>query len=88
MTGMFRRFAQAGGARLARKAARSVPFVGTVVALGLAGYEIRKKGFLRGSLNVALDATPFVGATKNVLELFTGDWFADKQDRKGRRATS
>jgi hypothetical protein len=78
MAGIFRRIIQAGGARLALKAAKSMPLVGTAVVIGLAGYEIRKKGLLKGITNVALDATPVLGVTKNVIETFTGDWLSDK----------
>jgi hypothetical protein len=30
----------------------------------------------------ALDATPVIGTAKNVIELFTGDWLADKEQAK------
>lgn len=78
MTSVLRRVVQAGGARLAVKAAKAIPMVGTVVAVGLVGYEVKKKGLLKGLVNTALDATPFVGFTKNAIEVFTGDWLADK----------
>jgi hypothetical protein len=81
MTGIIRRAVQAGGARLARKAAKSVPIIGTAVAVGLVGYEIKKKGLVKGTLNFALDAIPVAGAAKNAIELFTGDWFPDRQPR-------
>ena len=72
---------QAGATRLAVKAIRTVPVVGTAVVFGMAGYEIKKKGVVKGLVNVALDATPFVGVAKNVIELLTGDWFPDKSDK-------
>lgn len=78
MTGILRRIIQAGGARLAVKAAKAIPMVGTAVAVGLVGYEVKKKGLIKGLVNTALDATPFVGFTKNAIEVFTGDWLADK----------
>jgi hypothetical protein len=40
MAGILRRLIQAGGARLAVRAAKSMPIVGTAVAVGLVGYEI------------------------------------------------
>ena len=58
MTGILRRMIRAGGSRLAIKAAKSMPLVGTAVVIGLAGYEIKKKGLLKGLVNTALDATP------------------------------
>lgn len=71
-----------GGARIARKVGKSVPLVGTAVVIGLMGYEIKKKGLLKGVVNTALDATPVIGTAKNVIELFTGDWLADKEQTK------
>ena len=78
MAGILRRIIQAGGARLAIRAAKSMPLVGTAVVVGLAGYEIKKKGLIKGMANVALDATPVLGVAKNVVETFTGDWIPDK----------
>jgi hypothetical protein len=78
MAGILRRLIRAGGTRLAIKAAKSMPIVGTAVAVGLVGYEIKKKGLVKGIVNTALDATPVVGVTKNAIEIFTGDWFPDK----------
>lgn len=68
-----------GGARVARKLGKSMPLVGTAVVIGLMGYEIKKKGLMKGVVNTALDATPVLGTAKNVIELFTGDWLADKE---------
>lgn len=82
MTGVLRRIIQGGGARLAVKAAKAIPLVGTAVAIGLVGYEVKKKGLIKGLVNTALDATPFVGVTKNAIEVFTGDWLPDKPDLK------
>ena len=78
MTGILRRIIRAGAARLAVRAARSVPVVGAAVAIGLIGYEVKKKGLIKGVVNTALDATPFLGATKNAIEMVTGDWLPDK----------
>jgi hypothetical protein len=84
MRGIVRRLVRAGGTRLAIKAAKSMPVVGTAVVVGLAGYEIKKKGVLKGLLNVALDATPVLGVVKNSVEMVTGDWFPDREDEKER----
>ncbi len=86
MTGVFRRIIQAGSARLAVKAAKSIPLVGSAVAVGLVGYEVKKKGLIKGLVNTALDATPFVGFTKNAIELFTGDWLPDKVSERAHAA--
>jgi hypothetical protein len=82
MTTMKRRVIRAGGWGIAKRLIKPIPIIGTVVAVGLAGYEIRKKGLLPGAVHVGLDVTPFVGTAKGLLELFTGDLIPDKADRK------
>ncbi|MBK8312903.1 MAG: hypothetical protein IPL01_02220 [Acidobacteria bacterium] len=79
MSGIFRKIIRAGGSRLAIKAYKSMPLVGTAVVIGLVGYEIKKKGLFKGIVNTALDATPVIGVTKNAIEVITGDWLADKE---------
>jgi len=76
---------RAGGWRIAKRLIKPIPVIGTVVALGLAGYEIRKKGLLRGSVHVGLDATPIIGTAKGIVELFTGDLIPDKEIGAQRR---
>ena len=78
MTGILRRIIRAGAARLAVRATKSVPVVGAAVAIGLISYQVKKKGLFKGVVNTALDATPFLGATKNAIEMITGDWLSDK----------
>ena len=77
---MTRRAARYGGLRLARRLIKPIPVVGTAVALGFAGYEIRKKGWRNGLLHVGLDIIPVVGTAKDVLEIFTGDLIPDKKN--------
>ena len=77
-----RRVARVGGLSLAKRLLKTIPFVGTGVALGFAGHEIKKKGWRNGIVHVGLDVIPFVGTAKSVVELFTGDLIPDK-DRKG-----
>ena len=85
MAGILRRVIRAGGARIAVRASKTIPVFGAAVAIGLVGYEIRKKGLIKGVVNTALDATPFLGATKNAIEIFTGDWFSDKPKAARKR---
>jgi hypothetical protein len=62
--------------------ARSVPFFGALVALGALGFAVRRKGLARGTVDTALDATPFVGAAKNVVEIVRGrDLIPDRPPR-------
>lgn len=84
--GLKRRVARAGGWNLAKRLVKPIPVVGTVVALGLAGYEIKKKGLLRGGVHVGLDVLPFVGTAKGIVEIFTGDLIADKKDARAGSA--
>jgi hypothetical protein len=77
--GFKRRFLRAGGWRVAKRIIKPIPVVGSILAVGLAGHEIRKKGLLRGVVHVGLDVTPVVGTAKGFVELFTGDLISDKQ---------
>ncbi len=77
-----RKVARVGGLRLAKRLIKPIPFVGTALALGLAGHEIRKKGWRNGLIHVALDVTPIVGTVKDVIELFSGDLIPDKTVKK------
>ncbi len=70
---------RAGGWNLAKRLIKPIPVVGSVFAVGLAAHEVKKKGLLRGAIHVGLDATPVVGTIKNVIEIFTGDFIADKK---------
>ena len=73
-----RKLVHAGGWTLAKRVAKSIPYVGTAFAIGLVGYDIKRKGVVKGVLNSGLDAIPFVGLGKNAVEFFTGDLFPDK----------
>jgi hypothetical protein len=79
-----RRMLRAGGWRVAKRLIKPIPVVGTAFALGLAGYEIKRKGLLRGSMHVGLDVIPVVGTAKGIVELFTGDLIPDREDRAKR----
>ena len=77
-TSLKRKAAEAGGWIVAKRVAKSIPYVGTAFAIGLVGYDIKRKGVVKGVLNSGIDAIPFVGTAKNVVEFFTGDFFPDK----------
>ncbi len=74
-----RKIVHAGGWTIAKRVAKSIPYVGSVMAIGLVGYDIKKKGVVKGVLNSGMDAIPFVGKGKNIVEFFTGDIFPDKE---------
>lgn len=76
---MTHRIARWGGARLSRRLARSLPWLGAAVALATAASTIRRKGVISGTLDTGLNAIPLVGAAKNVLEIARGrDFFPDR----------
>jgi hypothetical protein len=83
--GIGRKIVHAGGWQVARRAAKMVPFGGTVIAVGLVGHDIKKKGFVKGVVNSGIDAIPFVGFAKNAVEIFAGDFLPDKAaSKKGK----
>lgn len=82
--GIGRKVLHAGGWQVAKRVAKMVPFGGTVIAVGLVGHDIKKKGLVKGVVNSSIDAIPFVGFAKNAVELFTGDFIPDK-DANGKR---
>ena len=76
---MTQRMARWGGARLSRRLSRSLPWVGGAIALATVAATIRRKGVISGVLDTGLNAVPFVGAAKNVLEVARGrDFFPDR----------
>ena len=81
-TTLKRKLIEAGGWQIVKRGAKAVPYLGTVVAIGLIGQNIRRKGVVKGlSVIPADDAIPFVGTAKHVLEFFTGDLIPDKNPK-------
>ena len=74
-----RKLVHAGGWQVVKRAAKTLPFGGTAVALFLVGSDIKKKGVLGGIVNSGIDAIPFVGLAKNAVELVRGDFIPDKK---------
>ncbi len=82
-----RKIVHAGGWQVARRAAKMLPFGGTIVVVGLVGHDIKKKGLLGGVVNSGLDAIPFVGLAKNAgracyRRLHTGSKHGQRRKRK------
>jgi hypothetical protein len=77
-----RKILHAGGWQVAKRAAKMVPFGGTAVVIFLVGSDIRNKGLVGGLANSGIDAIPFVGLAKNAIELFRGDFIADKEAKR------
>ena len=80
-----RKIVHAGGWTIAKRVAKSIPVVGSVFAIGLVGYDIKKKGVVKGVLNSGIDAIPVVGIGKNIVEFFTGDFFPDKNPHETKK---
>lgn len=77
-----KRAVRAGAWQITKRLIKPLPIVGSAFAFGLAGYTIKKKGLLRGSIDIALNVTPIVGTAKNVVEIFTGDLISEKKLKK------
>lgn len=64
---------------MTRRLYRSVPWIGGALVLATIGRAIRRKGFVGGTLDSALDFIPFVGGAKNLVEAGRGrDFFPDR----------
>jgi hypothetical protein len=68
-----------GSARLSRRVSRSLPWIVAGIALVTVASTMRRKGVISGALDTGLNAVPFVGAAKNVIEMYRGrDFFPDR----------
>ena len=67
------------GRKLTRRLTRSIPWIGTLIAIATIGSAIRRKGLVRGAIHSGLDAIPFVGGAKNLAEAARGrDFLPDR----------
>ena len=77
-----------GGMRASRRLSRSLPWIGTAIALATVAATIRRKGVVRGSLDSGLNALPFIGLLKAGIEVIRGrDLFPDKPGAASPRAS-
>lgn len=68
-----------GGMRLSRRLRRSIPILGTVIAVATVVSTVRRKGVVSGTLDTGLNAVPILGVLKNVAEVVRGrDFFPDR----------
>ena len=81
-TTILRRTLHAGGWVALKRFAKMLPFGGTFVVVALVLDDVRRKGLLGGIVNSGIDAVPFVGLTKNAVEIVFGDLIPDKNSRK------
>jgi hypothetical protein len=57
-----------------------MPWIGAAVALATVATTVRRKGWIGGTTDTAINATPFVGALKTVAETIRGrDFIPDKR---------
>jgi hypothetical protein len=76
---MTNRLASWAGARLSRRVSRSLPWIGGAIAVVTVAATMRRKGVISGALDTGLNAMPFIGAAKNVIEVARGrDFFPDR----------
>ena len=74
-----------GQRRLTRRLTRSLPWVGSALAVLALGSTIRRKGFVRGSVDCALNAVPVVGGLKLLAEAIRGkDFFCDRETQDSK----
>ena len=67
------------GRKLTAKLVKSIPWIGAIVALITLRQAVRTKGFRGGTLDTALDFTPYVGTVKNLAEVCRGrDFIPDR----------
>jgi hypothetical protein len=59
-----------------------MPWIGAAIALVTLASAVRRKGWLGGAADSALNATPFLGALKNTAEIVRGrDFISDRGPR-------
>jgi len=61
-----------GKRRVMRRVGRALPWIGIAFAIVGVASAIRNKGFVRGSVDSALDALPVVGSLKAAAEFVRG----------------
>ena len=77
-----RQLSRYAGVRLTRRLSRSLPLIGSAVALLTLASAMRRKGVLGGAVHTALDFIPFVGGVKSLAEMTRGrDFVPDRVTR-------
>jgi hypothetical protein len=75
-----RQAVQYGQRRIARKMLRAMPWLGGIVAIATVAAAIRRKGFIGGTVDTALDFIPYVSGLKNTAEAVRGrDFIRDRR---------
>lgn len=64
---------------MSSRMARSLPWIGLIIGAATVLSAMRRKGVISGALDAGLNAVPFLGATKNAVEVVRGrDFFPDR----------
>ena len=80
MPGLSDRVVRWGGMRLSRRFTRSLPLLGVLFAAAGLAAAVRRKGLVGGVVDSGLNAVPFLGAAKNVVEFTRGrDFIRDRR---------
>jgi hypothetical protein len=74
-----------GQQRVARRLSRSLPWIGGLIALAGLAATIRRKGFVGGTIDTALNAMPVVGGLKTAAEVVRGREFIRDRRRTPRQ---
>jgi hypothetical protein len=83
-----RQLTQYAGHRLTKRLYRSIPWIGAFFALATIGGAIRRKGLVGGTIDTALDFTPYVGGAKNLVEAGRGrDFIPDRRSANEHRTS-
>ena len=75
---------RAANGALTRRLIRSWPVIGGAVALLTVFGAIRRKGFVGGTVDTALNVVPFVGTMKNLIEAGRGRDFIPARAARSR----
>jgi hypothetical protein len=68
--------------RMSGRLGKALPWIGGAIAVLTVVETMKRKGVVRGGVDTALNAVPFVGTVKNVAETVRGrDFIADRPRR-------
>ena len=68
--GIRKQLSQYASRRITRRLYRTMPWVGSLLAIVTLGKAVRRKGVIGGTVHTALDFIPFVGGVKNLAILY------------------
>ncbi|HEY7154842.1 MAG TPA: RHS repeat-associated core domain-containing protein, partial [Gemmataceae bacterium] len=66
--------------KIAKRGGKAVPGVGIIVSLAFWPSDVRAKGWIGGTVNTGLDAVPFLGISKAIVEIAGDDLIPDLEE--------